>query len=57
MDKNKIDTQTIYEMFEELNKKLDKQADKPTEPVKPVQAQIDMTAINAVTERLENGHC
>jgi hypothetical protein len=26
MDKNKIDTQTVYEMFEELNKKLDKQA-------------------------------
>jgi hypothetical protein len=24
MDKNKIDTQTVYEMFEEINKKLDK---------------------------------
>jgi hypothetical protein len=55
MDKNKIDTQTVYEMFEELNKKLDKQAtDKPIEPAKPVQAQIDMTAIDAVTERLNN---
>jgi hypothetical protein len=55
MDKNKIDTQTVYEMFEELNKKLDKQAtDKPVEPTKPIQAQIDMTAIDAVTERLEN---
>jgi hypothetical protein len=54
MDKNKIDTQTIYEMFEELNKKLDKQTDKPTEPAKPVPAQIDMTAIDAVTERFEN---
>jgi uncharacterized membrane protein YhiD involved in acid resistance len=54
MDKNKIDTQTVYEMFEELNKKLDKQADKPTEPTKLVQAQVDMTVINAVTEHLEN---
>ena len=55
MDKNKIDTQTVYEMFEEINKKLDKQAtDKPTEPAKPVQAQIDMTAIDTVTERLKN---
>ncbi|MDR1584064.1 MAG: hypothetical protein LBS55_12575 [Prevotellaceae bacterium] len=55
MDKNKIDTQTVYEMFEELNKKLDKQAtDKPVEPAKPIQAQIDMTAIDTVTERLEN---
>jgi hypothetical protein len=54
MDKNKIETQTVYEMFEELNKKLDKQADKPTEPAKPIQAQVDMTAINAITERLEN---
>ncbi len=24
MDKNKIDTQTVYEMFEELSEKLDK---------------------------------
>jgi hypothetical protein len=54
MDKNKIDAQTVYEMFEELNKKLDKQADKPTEPAKPLQAQVDMTAINAVTERMES---
>jgi hypothetical protein len=38
MDKNKIDTQTVYEMFEELNKKLDKQTDKTTEPSKPIQA-------------------
>jgi hypothetical protein len=50
VDKNKIDTQTVYEMFEELNKKLDK----PTEPAKPIQAQIDMAAINTVTERLES---
>jgi hypothetical protein len=55
MDKNKIDTQAVYEMFEELNKKLDRRAtDKQTELTKPIQAQIDMTAINTVTERLEN---
>jgi hypothetical protein len=50
MDKNKIDTQTVCEMFEELNKKLDKQA----ELAKPIQAQIDTAAIDAVTGRLEN---
>jgi hypothetical protein len=54
MDKNKIDTQTVYEMFEEIGKKLDKQTNTPTEPTKPVQAEVDMTAINTVTERLEN---
>jgi hypothetical protein len=55
MDKNKIDTQTVYEMFEELSKKLDKQTNMPTEPTKPIQAQVDMTAIdNTVTGRLEN---
>jgi hypothetical protein len=53
MDKNKIDTQTVYEMFEELSKKLDKQINMPTEPTKPVQAQVDMTAIDTVTERIE----
>jgi hypothetical protein len=51
MDKNKIDIQTVYEMFEELNKKLDKRTDRPAEPTMPV---VDTTAINAVTERLEN---
>ncbi|MDR0630779.1 MAG: hypothetical protein LBF70_01990 [Holosporales bacterium] len=54
MDKNKIDTQTVYEMFEELSKKLDKQTNTPTESTKPVQAEVDMTAINTVAERLEN---
>jgi hypothetical protein len=49
MDKNKIDTQTVYEMFEELNKKLDKQADNTFKP-----AQTDMTAFNTMNERLEN---
>jgi hypothetical protein len=54
MDKNKIDTQTVYEMFEELNKKLYKQTNTPTESARPVQAEVDMTAINTVTERLGN---
>jgi hypothetical protein len=54
MDKNKIDTQTVYEMFEKINEKLDKQTNTSAEPTKPVQAQVDMTAINTVTERLEN---
>jgi hypothetical protein len=35
MDKNKIDTQTVYEMFEEVSKKLDKQIEKPVEPTNP----------------------
>ena len=49
MSVNKIDVSTVYEMFEEINKKLDKQTiDKPTEPM-----QVDMTAINAMTERLK----
>jgi hypothetical protein len=54
MDKNKIDTQTVYEMFEELSKKFDKQTNTPTEPTKSIQAQVDMTAVDTVTERLEN---
>jgi hypothetical protein len=54
MDKNKIETQTVYEMFEELSEKLDKKANTSTEPPKPIQAQVDMTAINTVTERLES---
>jgi hypothetical protein len=54
MDKNKIDTQTVYEMFEKINEKLDKQTNTSAEPTKPVQAEVDMTAINTVTEQLEN---
>ncbi|MDR2919666.1 MAG: hypothetical protein LBV72_09930 [Tannerella sp.] len=54
MDKNKIDTQTVYEMFEVLSEKLDKQIEKSAERTNPIQAQVDMTAINTVTERLEN---
>jgi hypothetical protein len=49
MSTNKVDVSTIYEMFEEINKKLDKQtAEKLTEPM-----QVDMTAANAMTERLK----
>ena len=45
---NKMDTSAIFEMFETINRKLDKKADKPVEPV-----QIDLTAVNAMTERFE----
>jgi hypothetical protein len=47
---SKIDVSTVYEMFEELNKKLDKQiTGKPAESV-----QVDLTAINTMTERFED---
>ena len=36
-------------MFETLSDKFDKQTDKPIEPI-----QIDLFAVNAMTERLEN---
>ncbi|MDR2652175.1 MAG: hypothetical protein LBC68_07670 [Prevotellaceae bacterium] len=49
MDKNKIDTQTVYEMFEELNKKLDKKTERPVGPV-----QVDLSAVDTMTEKLEN---
>ena len=46
----KMDTSEVFEMFETINKKLDKQAtDKPAEPV-----QVDLTAVNTLTERLMN---
>ena len=46
---NKMDVSTVYEMFEEINKKLDKQTTyKPAEPV-----QVDLTAVNTMKERLE----
>jgi hypothetical protein len=48
MDKNKIDTQTVYEMFEELNKKLDKQPERTAKPV-----EIDLSPVYAMTERFE----
>jgi hypothetical protein len=44
---SKMDVSTVYEMFEEINKKLDKQTiDKP--------AEIDLTAVNTMTERFED---
>jgi hypothetical protein len=47
---SKMDISTVYEMFEEINKKLDKQAtNKPTEPV-----QVDLTAVNTMTEQFED---
>jgi methyl-accepting chemotaxis protein len=46
MSTNKIDVSTVYEMFEEINKRLDKQT---AEPI-----QIDFTAINTMTERFED---
>jgi len=48
MDKNKVDIQTVYEMFEEINKKLDKKTEKTIEPV-----QIDLSAVDTMTEKLE----
>ena len=50
MSVNKMDVSTVYEMFEEINKKLNKQAiDKPAEPV-----QVDLTTVNTMTERFED---
>jgi cell division protein FtsB len=46
---NKIDTSTIYEMFETIKSKLDKQKTNTANPV-----QIDLSAINTMTEQLEN---
>ena len=46
---NKIDTSAVFEMFETINRKLDKPAtDRQTEPL-----QVDLTAVNAMTERFE----
>jgi hypothetical protein len=51
MSANKIDVSTVCEMFEEINKKLNKQTttDKSIETV-----QIDLTAVNTMTERFED---
>jgi hypothetical protein len=46
---SKMDISAVFEMFEAINSKLDKRNEKPTEA-----AQIDLTAVNTVTERLEN---
>ena len=46
---SKMDTSAVFEMFETINNKLDKRTDKTVEP-----AQLDMTAINTLTEQLVN---
>ena len=46
---NKMDTSAVFEMFESINKKLDKHAGNTVEP-----SEVDMTAIDALTEQLEN---
>jgi hypothetical protein len=47
---SRMDISTVYEMFEEINKKLDKQAtEKPAEPV-----QVDLTAVNVIMEQFED---
>ena len=46
----KMDTSAVFEMFETINKKLNTQTtDKPAEPV-----QVDLTALNTLTERLQS---
>ena len=49
MNADKMDISAIFEMFETINKKLDRRTEKQSEPV-----QVDMTAVQAMTERLEN---
>ncbi|GHT42085.1 hypothetical protein FACS189437_09740 [Bacteroidia bacterium] len=46
---SKMDTSAVFEMFEAINNKLDKRTYKSVEPI-----QVDMTAINVMTERLED---
>ena len=46
---SKMDVSTVFEMFEEISKKLDRPATHTVEPV-----QIDLTAIDTLTERLWN---
>ena len=48
MNTDKMDTSAIFEMFETINRKLDRRIDKSNEPVQP-----DMTAVNTMTERLQ----
>jgi hypothetical protein len=44
-----MDTSAVFEMFETINNKLDKQTNVSVEPT-----QIDLSAVNAMTERFEN---
>jgi uncharacterized membrane protein YhiD involved in acid resistance len=46
---NKMDVSTIYEMFETIKSKLDKQKNNLVEPI-----QVDLSAVNAMAEQLEN---
>jgi len=46
---SKMDTSEVFALFETINSKLDKQLNKSVESV-----QVDMTAIESMTERLEN---
>ena len=49
MSNNKMDTSAIFEMFETISRKLDKQmTDNSTEPI-----QVDLTAVNDMTERFD----
>jgi short-subunit dehydrogenase len=50
MSTNKIDVSTVCEMFEKLSDKLDKQTiDRQTESI-----QINLTALNAMTEQFKD---
>ncbi|KAA6318285.1 hypothetical protein EZS27_031687 [termite gut metagenome] len=49
MNSEKIDTSAVYTLFEELKESLKQRNEKPIEP-----AQVDMTAINAMTERFKD---
>ena len=49
MSTDKMNTSAVFEMFEEINKKLDRRTDKQAEPL----PQADTTSVNTLTERLE----
>jgi hypothetical protein len=49
MSGEKIDTSAVYTLFEELKESLKQRNEKLVEP-----AQVDMTAVKAMTERFEN---
>ncbi|GHV48486.1 hypothetical protein FACS1894181_04320 [Bacteroidia bacterium] len=46
---SKMDTSAVFEMFETINDKLDKQTLVSVEPTL-----VDLSAVNAITERFEN---
>ncbi|KAA6316378.1 hypothetical protein EZS27_033304 [termite gut metagenome] len=49
MNNEKMDTSAVYTLFEELKESLKQRNEKPIMP-----AQIDMTAVNAMTEQFEH---